>query len=62
MMRDRSDGDELPITKAFSPKCWVFRGQPSRMLPVGWNARGLIERGRRQVTILDRQGLAEKSC
>ena len=37
MMRDRSDGDALPITQACSRKCWVSRGHPSRMLPGSWN-------------------------
>ena len=32
------------------------------MLPGSWNDAGLIERGRRQVTILDRQGLMKASC
>jgi hypothetical protein len=38
MMRDRSDDDALLITQTCSPKCWVSRGQPSRMLPGSWNA------------------------
>ena len=41
MMRDRGDDDTLQITHNLlatcSPKCWVSRGQPSRMLPGSWN-------------------------
>ena len=37
MMRDRGDDDALQITQTFSRKCWVSRGQPSRMLPGSWN-------------------------
>jgi len=33
MMRDRGDDDVLQITQNLLAKCWVSRGQPSRMLP-----------------------------
>jgi CRP-like cAMP-binding protein len=62
MMRDRSDGDELPITQSLlAEMLGVYR-------PTITNAAreleraGLIARGRRQVTILDRQGLTQASC
>ena len=62
MMRDRSDGDALLSLRACSPKCWVSKGQPSRNAARELERAGLIERGRRQVTILDRQGLTKASC
>ncbi len=37
MMRDRSDGDVLPITQDLLAECWVSKGQPSRMPPGSWN-------------------------
>ena len=37
MMRDRSDDDALAITQDCSLKCWVSRGQPSRMPSGSWN-------------------------
>jgi CRP-like cAMP-binding protein len=62
MMRDRSDGDALPITHGLlAEMLGVYR-------PTITNAAreleraGLIARGRRQVTILDRQGLTQASC
>jgi CRP-like cAMP-binding protein len=62
MMRDRSDGDALPITQSLlAEMLGVYR-------PTITNAAreleraGLIARGRRQVTILDRQGLTQASC
>jgi CRP-like cAMP-binding protein len=36
MMRDRK---HCRLPRAFSPKCWVFREQPSRMLPESWNTQ-----------------------
>jgi CRP-like cAMP-binding protein len=62
MMRDRADDDALPITQ--NP----LAEMPGVQRPTITNAAkelervGLIERGRRQVTILNRQGLMEASC
>jgi CRP-like cAMP-binding protein len=39
MMRDRSDGDALPITQNLLAEMLGSRGQPSRMLPKSWNAQ-----------------------
>ena len=36
MMRDRSDGDVLPITQNLLAECWVSRGQRSRMQRRNW--------------------------
>jgi CRP-like cAMP-binding protein len=62
MMRDRSDEDALPITQnLLAEMLGVHR--PTITNTVREVARaGLIEPGRRQVTILDRQGLIEESC
>jgi len=62
MMRDRSDGDALPITQSLlAEMLGVQRPTVTNAAHELENA-GLIERGRRQVTILDRQGLIEESC
>jgi CRP-like cAMP-binding protein len=39
MMRTAVTSTHCRSPRTFSPKCWVFRGQPSRMLPVSWNAQ-----------------------
>jgi CRP-like cAMP-binding protein len=62
MMRDRSDGDELPITQSLLAEMLGVQRPTITNAARGLERAGLIERGRRQVTILDRQGLAEKSC
>jgi CRP-like cAMP-binding protein len=62
MMRDRGDEDALLITQG------LLAEMPGVQRPTITNAAreleraGLIERGRRQVTIRDRQGLTEESC
>src|ERR1039458_5249013 len=62
MMRDRSDGDELPITQSLLAEMLGVQ-RPTITNAAGELERaGLIERGRQQVTILDRQGLIEASC
>ena len=62
MMRDRTDEDALLITHSLlaemlgvqRPSIWNVAQELERA--------GLIECGRRQITILDRQGLIEASC
>jgi CRP-like cAMP-binding protein len=62
MMRDRSDGDTLLITQDLLAEMLGAR-RPSITHVVHELERvGLIEQGRRQVTILDRQGLKKASC
>jgi CRP-like cAMP-binding protein len=62
MMRDRSDGDTLPITQDLLAEMLGVQ-RPSITNAAGeLEHAGLIARGRRQVTILDRQGLAKASC
>lgn len=62
MMRDRSDGDTLLITQDILAEMLGAR-RPSITHVVRKLERvGLIQQGRRQVTILDRQGLMRESC
>jgi CRP-like cAMP-binding protein len=62
MMRDRSEGDALPITQGLLAEMLGVQ-RPSITNAAGELERaGLIERGRQQVTILQRQGLIEASC
>ena len=62
MMRDRSDGDALPITQSLLAEMLGVQRPTITNAAREFERAGLIERGRRQVTILDRQGLAEASC
>ena len=62
MMRDRTDGDVLPITQNLLAEMLGVQ-RPTVTNAAGELERaGLIERGRQQVTILDRQRLIEESC
>jgi CRP-like cAMP-binding protein len=62
MMRDRSDGDTLLITQDLLGEMLGAR-RPSITIAVRELQRaGLIERGRRQVTIRNREGLKKASC
>jgi CRP-like cAMP-binding protein len=62
MMRDRSDGDALLITQSLLAEMLGVH-RPSITNAIRELERsGLIEPGRRQVTILDRRGLTEASC
>jgi CRP-like cAMP-binding protein len=62
MMRDRSDGDALLITQSLLAEMLGVQ-RPSITNAVRELERvGLIEGGRRQVTILDRPGLTKASC
>jgi DNA-binding MarR family transcriptional regulator len=62
MMRDRSDGDTLPITQGLLAEMQGVQRPTVTNSARELEDAGLIERGRRQVTILDRQGLSEESC
>ena len=62
MMRDRGDDDALEITQNLLAEMLGVQ-RPSITNAVHELERGgLIERGRRQITILDRQGLMAASC
>ena len=62
MMRDRSDGDSLPITQSLLAEMLGVQRPTITNAARELERAGLIERGLRQVTILDRQGLVEQSC
>ena len=62
MMRDRSDEDALPITQNLLAEMLGVQRPTITNAIRNLERAGLIEPGRRQVTILDRQGLAEASC
>ena len=62
MMRDRSDDDELPITQDLLAEMLGVQRPTITNAVRELELAGWIERGRRQVTILDRQGLADASC
>jgi Mn-dependent DtxR family transcriptional regulator len=62
MMRDRSDDDALPITHdLLAEMLGVQRPTITNAAQVLERA-GLIARGRREVTILNRNGLTRASC
>src|ERR1700693_1716404 len=62
MMRDRSDEDALPITQNLLAKMLGVQRPTITNAARELEGAGLIARGRRQVTILDRQGLTKTSC
>src|SRR6202041_3061409 len=62
MMRDRSDGDTLLITHSLLAEMLGVQRPTITNAVQEFERAGLIERGRRQVTILDRQGLTKASC
>ncbi len=62
MMRDRSDGDALLITQALLAEMLGVQRPTITNAAREFERAGLIERGRRQVTILDRHGLTKASC
>jgi CRP-like cAMP-binding protein len=62
MMRDRSDGDNLLITQNLLAEMLGAHRPSITHIARELELAGLIERGRRQVTILDREGLKRESC
>ncbi len=62
MMRDRGDDDVLPITQDLLAEMLGVQRPTITNAAREFERAGLIERGRRQVTILDRQGLTAASC
>jgi CRP-like cAMP-binding protein len=62
MMRDRSDGDTLPITQNLLAEMLGVQRPTITNAARELEHAGLIERGRRRVTILDRPGLMAASC
>src|ERR1700694_5712794 len=62
MMRDRADDDALQITQNLLAEMLGVQRPSITNAARELEHAGLIARGRRQVTILDRQGLVEASC
>jgi CRP-like cAMP-binding protein len=62
MMRDRGDDDALQITQSLLAEMLGVQRPSITNAARELERAGLIERGRRQVTILDRRGLVASSC
>jgi CRP-like cAMP-binding protein len=62
MMRDRGDDDALRITHSLLAEMLGVQRPTITNATKELERAGLIARGRRQVTILDRKGLVEASC
>src|SRR5580700_3837414 len=62
MMRDRGDEDTLPITQNLLAEMLGVQRPTITNAARELERAGLIERGRRQVTVLDRKGLTKASC
>jgi CRP-like cAMP-binding protein len=62
MMRDRGDDDALQITQSLLAEMLGVQRPTITNAARELEAAGLIARGRRQVTILDRPGLVAASC
>jgi len=62
MMRDRSDDDTLPITQSLLAEMLGVQRPTVTNAARELERAGLIGRGRRQVSILDRAGLEKASC
>ena len=62
MMRDRTDDDALPITQDLLAEMLGVQRPSIANAARELESAGLIARGRRQVTILDRKGLMKESC
>ena len=62
MMRDRADDDRLEITQSLLGEMLGVQRPTITNAARELEAAGLIARGRRQVTVLDRPGLVAASC
>jgi CRP-like cAMP-binding protein len=62
MMRDRSDEDALQISQSLLAEMLGVQRPTITNAARDLERAGLIERGRQQVTILDRKGLMQASC
>jgi CRP-like cAMP-binding protein len=62
MMRDRGDDDALQITQSLLAEMLGVQRPTITNAAKELERAGLVARGRRQVTILDRQGLVGASC
>jgi CRP-like cAMP-binding protein len=62
MMRDRGDDDALRITQSLLAEMLGVQRPTITHAAQKLERAGLIERGRRQVTVVDRPGLTKASC
>ena len=62
MMRDRSDDDTLQISQNLLAEMLGVERPSITNAAAELERAGLIERGRQQVTIVNRQGLTAASC
>jgi CRP-like cAMP-binding protein len=62
MMRDRTDGNTLLITQSLLAEMLGVQRPTITNAVREFERTGLIEHGRRQITILDRRGLTKASC
>jgi CRP-like cAMP-binding protein len=62
MMRDRHDEDAMPLTQDLLAEMLGVHRPSITNVARELDRAGLIERGRKQVTILDREGLIAESC
>jgi CRP-like cAMP-binding protein len=62
MMRDRGDDDTLPVTQHLLAEMLGVQRPTITNAAEELERAGLIERGRQQITLLDRQGLIKASC
>jgi CRP-like cAMP-binding protein len=62
MMRDRGDDDALQITQNLLAEMLGVQRPTITNAARELERAGLIARGRRQITILDRQGLERETC
>jgi CRP-like cAMP-binding protein len=62
MMRDRSDDDVMPLTQDLLAEMLGVHRPSITNAARELDRAGLIERGRKQVTILNREGLIAASC
>src|SRR5215211_140857 len=62
MMRDRSDDDAMPITHDLLAEMLGVQRPTITNAAEELERASLIERGRQQITILDRRGLIKASC
>ena len=62
MMRDRSDADVMPVTQDLLAELLGVQRPSLTHAVAALEEAGLILRGRRQITILNRQGLIKASC
>jgi CRP-like cAMP-binding protein len=62
MMRDRADGDSLQITQSLLAEMLGVQRPTISNVARAFEEAGLIERGRRNVKVLNYDGLARESC